>query len=168
MILPLKNWFCGLILSIAMFSIPQVVIAQGPPSTIDSCVVTQPIHFKCLPVPGKFQPGSIEQLRNCPALADCLVKIANAKAGKAVQLRIELWMQHGKLQSMVAITHGEKGFAKLYRELRKEAGRPTKLVDSKGVRAYHWERGSDLPCHVVLLYEPSTGFTKAILDKPKV
>jgi hypothetical protein len=140
----------------------NLVIAQGPPVYLDSCVVATTQKFKELPVPGKFVPGGNDALKICPNLTNCAVKFTRAKIGKAKNLRIELRLQAGKLVQSTATTVGEKNFRKLYEEIAHQAGRPSKMVLSQGKRAYSWDMDSKLDCDVALLYDPATGVSEAI------
>ena len=134
----------------------SVLVAQGPPVFLDSCVVTSSMKFKLLPVPGEFVPGAYESLRACPNLGNNVVKIAKAKVGKAKDLRIELDIVGGKLMRMQAHSIGKKSFEKLYRQVVAQAGRPSKMVESKGRLNYSWDLRYKLKVKVDLRYIPAT------------
>jgi hypothetical protein len=146
--------------------LPSKLAAQGISMPTDSCAISQAMHFKELPLPSKFVPGAVEALRNCPNLNNCVIKIAKAKVGKASHARVELWMRNGSLVRSVAVTRGEKQFEKLYAQMVKQSGQPSKMVESQGKRAYNWDLGSKWRGRTVVIYDPATEIAEAILDLP--
>lgn len=129
--------------------------AQGPPSPImDSCLVSSTLRFKTLPMPHDFMPGTIEALRNCPNLGNCVVRIPSAKVGKARGLVMMLRIEGGRLREVHATAKSEKAFEKLYQSMVDKAGTPSKLVESNGVLRYSWEMRDKVKDKVEILQNP--------------
>ncbi len=140
-------------------------IAQGPPVSLETCNVSGIQNFKELPVPGKFVPGENEALRNCPNLGNCIVEIAQAKAGKATGLVMHLQIEAGVLVRSSCKATGDKSFQKLYKQVNGQAGRATKMVVSKGKKSYSWEMSTKLPCKIAMIYDPASQVGEVILEQ---
>jgi hypothetical protein len=146
------RWLCLITLLIGMgyANLP----AQGPPVAIDTCLIGASMRFKNLPIPSKFVPGDFEELRSCPSLGNNLVKIGKAKIGKAGNLKLMLRFTGGKLVHVQLMSSGEKDFKKLYKTVVKEAGVPTKMVESHGKLTYSYGIRSKIKGQLTINYDP--------------
>jgi hypothetical protein len=144
------------LIALLILSGSAMLLAQGPPTRIDTCLIAKPMRFKAMPIPSKFVPGDFEELRGCSNLGNSLLNIPKAKIGKAANLTLLLRLAGGKLVRLQASTKGEKEFEKLYKQVVLEAGRPTKMVESQGKLTYSWGVRSKLKGQLELHYTPTT------------
>jgi hypothetical protein len=155
--------FLGIALACAVLLPANRAYGQGTPVFVQHCVVPAKQHFKQLPMPGAFVANDCDALKVCASASITIIEIHQAKAGKAKSLKLQLTMQGDKLSRSVAMTHGAKNFEKLYAQLVSQVGRPTKMVESLGKRAYQWGLKSRFAGDVVLLYDPKTEDAEAII-----
>jgi hypothetical protein len=156
--------FIGIALAYALLSPASMAYSQGTPAFVQHCVVPTKQHFKQLPMPGAFVASDNQAFKVCASASLTVIEIHQAKAGKVKSLKLDLTMQGDKLLRSVAMTHGAKDFKKLFAQLVSQVGKPTKMVESHGKRAYQWGLKSKFAGDVVLLYDPKTENAEAILD----
>jgi hypothetical protein len=142
----------ALLVTLPMADLP----AQGPPVSIDTCVVGVAMRFKSFPVPSKFVRTDYEALNVCADFRNNLVKLPKAKIGKVGNLKVFLRFTDGKLAQVSILSSGEKGFKKLYKQVVKEAGTPNKMVESRGMLTYTWGVRSKFKAALTLHYVPET------------
>jgi hypothetical protein len=92
-----------------------------------------------------------------------VVRIGEARAGKAHHLRIELEIVGGKLMGVRAMTIGEKNFSRLYKQMLAQAGRPTRLVESGGKLSYSWETRQKVKGQVTMTYIPAETLGRVVI-----
>ncbi len=132
------------------------VIAQGPPISIDTCIVTSKMRLKTMPLPSKFNPTDYEALRACANLGNNVVKVSKTKIGKVGNLNMQMRFTDGKLVQVWITSNGEKEFKKLYKQVILEAGIPNKMVESRGVLTYSWGVRSKIKAELSLHYTLTT------------
>ncbi len=160
----MKILLAGSLFAILTSLEPTQVIAQGPPVFLDSCTVANNVHFKHFPMPGQIVPGEFDVLKPCPTVGNTLIKIANASAGKAKSIQMQLQFTRGLLTRATAKSSGQKDFEHLLKQLSKQFGRPTKLVASKGRRTYTWDMNFAAKCKIALNYALEDHSAVAIIE----